>query len=412
MDLVILLLLLLSLGVSAFMYLQMRNELAGNRHELHTTLNALRTDLTHSVGTLQTALASSLQLSQETIKDQLNYASSQVGKQTLTLERNLEQMRQTLETKLQDIRQDTNQQLDRMRLTVDEQLHKTLEERLQKSFFSVAQHLENVQRGLGEMKSLAQGVGDLKNVLTNVKTKGGLGEIQLENILSQIMTPQQYACNVETKKDSRNFVEFAIKLPGKEKDDDLWIPVDAKFPTEAYQRLLVATEEGDKDSVERLRRQLYASIRSFAKDIHTKYIDPPHTTDFAIMFVPTEGLYAEILRDAALFETLQRDFKVTVTGPSTFSAFVYSLQMGFRSLAIEKHSSEVWKTLGAVKAEFGKFADILEKTKKKLSEANNVLANAEVRSRAMGRALRAVETMPDEERKDFFLLPLTDDDIG
>ena len=371
MELLFLLLLLVSVVLAATGLLvllpiqrQLRAELAQNRLEAAANQNALRGELSLNFSSLQNTIANSLQFSQETLKDQLSSTSTQVGRQGQTLERNLEQMRQTIEAKLQEIRSDNSSQLERMRLTVDEQLHKTLEERLQKSFFSVAQHLENVQRGLGEMKSLAQGVGDLKNVLTNVKSKGGLGEIQLENILCNIMTPQQYSANVETKKDSKNFVEFAIKLPGKEKENDLWIPVDAKFPTETYQRLLMASDEGDQAKIERLRKQLYAAIKSFAKDIHSKYIDPPHTTDFAIMFVPTEGLYAEILRDAALFEVLQREFKVTVTGPSTFSAFVYSLQMGFRSLAIEKHSSEVWKTLGAVKAEFGKFADILEKTKR------------------------------------------------
>jgi DNA recombination protein RmuC len=307
----------------------------------------------------------------------------------------LDKIRDTVESKLQSIQEDNSRKLEKMRETVDEKLHKTLETRLGESFKIVSENLEKVQKGLGEMQSLATGVGDLKKVLSNVKTRGVLGEYQMENILEQILTTSQYEKNVKTKPDSDAFVEFAIRLPGK--DDiakQVWLPLDSKFPTEDYQILMDAHEISDVAKIETARKELAKKIKLFARDIKEKYIDPPNTTDFAIMFLPVEGLYAEVLRDSGLFETLQRDYRIIVTGPTTLSALLSSLQMGFRTLAIEKRSSEVWEILGAVKTEFGKFGDILERTRKKLTEATDVVDKAGVRSRAIERKLKDVQELP------------------
>jgi len=307
----------------------------------------------------------------------------------------LDKIRETVESKLQSIQEDNSQKLEKMRETVDEKLHKTLETRLGESFKIVSESLEKVQKGLGEMQNLATGVGDLKKVLSNVKTKGVLGEYQLENILEQILTPAQYAKNVKTKPDSDAMVEFAIRLPGRnDSEKEVWLPLDSKFPTEDYQLLMDAHESAEPAMIETSRRELSRKIKLFARDIKDKYVDPPNTTDFAIMFLPVEGLYAEVLRDSGLFETLQREHRVIVTGPTTLSALLSSLQMGFRTLAIEKRSSEVWEILGAVKTEFGKFGDILERTRKKLNEATDVVDKAGVRSRAIERKLKDVQELP------------------
>jgi DNA recombination protein RmuC len=307
----------------------------------------------------------------------------------------LDKIRETVESKLQSIQDDNSKKLEKMRETVDEKLHKTLETRLGESFKIVSESLEKVQKGLGEMQNLATGVGDLKKVLSNVKTRGVLGEYQLENILEQILTPTQYKKNVKTKSDSDAFVEFAIRLPGKDKiEKEVWLPLDSKFPTEDYQLLMDAHDKADSQKFEAARKELARKIKLFARDIKEKYVDPPNTTDFAIMFLPVEGLYAEVLRDSGLFETLQRDYRVIVTGPTTLSALLSSLQMGFRTLAIEKRSSEVWEILGAVKTEFGKFGEILERTRKKLTEATDVVDKAGVRSRAIERKLKDVQELP------------------
>jgi DNA recombination protein RmuC len=307
----------------------------------------------------------------------------------------LDKIRDTVESKLQSIQEDNSKKLEKMRETVDEKLHKTLETRLGESFKIVSESLEKVQKGLGEMQNLATGVGDLKKVLSNVKTRGVLGEYQLENILEQILTSAQYQKNVKTKPDSDAFVEFAIRLPGKDKiDKEVWLPLDSKFPTEDYQLLMDAHDNADVQKIETARKELARKIKLFAKDIKEKYVDPPNTTDFAIMFLPVEGLYAEVLRDSGLFEVLQREYRVIVTGPTTLSALLSSLQMGFRTLAIEKRSSEVWEILGAVKTEFGKFGDILERTRKKLTEATDVVDKAGVRSRAIERKLKDVQELP------------------
>ncbi|MDO4704362.1 DNA recombination protein RmuC [Tannerella sp.] len=319
----------------------------------------------------------------------------------LEVERKLKEIRDTVEEKLNSIREDSSRKLEEMRRTVDEKLQETVEKRFNESFKLISERLEEVHKGLGEMQSLASGVGDLKKVLTNVKTRGNLGEIQLGVILEQILSPEQYEQNAIVKEGTQERVEYVIKLPNRnDEEKSLLLPIDSKFPNEDYQRLIEAYERATDLSpkeLETIAKQFEASIRKNAKNIRDKYIYPPVTTDFAIMFVPTEGLYAEILRRTGLFECLQREFKITVVGPTNLVAFLSSLQMGFKTLAIEKRSSEVWEILGAVKTEFGRFGTILEKTKKKLQEATNVIDRAGVRSRAIERKLRGVQALPPEE---------------
>ncbi|NOR81655.1 MAG: DNA recombination protein RmuC [Methyloprofundus sp.] len=281
-----------------------------------------------------------------------------------------------------------------MRKTVDEKLHETLEKRLGESFKMVSERLEQVHKGLGEMQSLAVGVGDLKKVLSNVKTRGILGEYQLGNILEQIMSPGQYDTNVATKKGSQANVEYAVKLPGKVDEKVVWLPIDSKFPLESYQRLMQALEVGDVEGIHLAEKELLKAIESFAKDISTKYIDPPNTTDFAILFLPIEGLYAEVLRHPEVFEKLQRVYHITITGPTTLSALLNSLHMGFRTLAVQKRSSEVWNVLAEVKTEFVKYADQLEKVQKHLNTASNSLESLQTtRTSVMERKLRGVEAL-------------------
>lgn len=316
-------------------------------------------------------------------------------------ENKLKEIRETVEGKLKNIQEDNNKKLEEMRKTVDEKLQESVEKRFNESFKLISERLEQVHKGLGEMQSLASGVGDLKKVLTNVKTRGNLGEIQLGAILEQILSPEQYQHNAIVKEGSQERVEYVIKLPGRNNNENsLLLPIDSKFPNEDYQRLMEAYENmtnlAPKD-LEIIGKQFEMSVKKNAKDIKSKYINPPVTTDFAIMFVPTEGLYAEILRRTGLFEFLQRDLKITVVGPTNLVAFLSSLQMGFNTLAIEKRSSEVWEILGAVKTEFGNFGAVLEKTKKKLQEATNVIDKAGVRSRAIERKLKNVQELPQEQ---------------
>ena len=312
-------------------------------------------------------------------------------------EKRLGEVRATLESQLKAIQQDNAAKLEQMRATVDEKLHNTLETRLGQSFQLVSERLEAVQRGLGEMQSLATGVGDLKRVLTNVKTRGTFGEVQLGALLEQILIPDQYAANVATIPGSAERVEYAIRLPGSSGEQPVWLPIDAKFPVEDYQRLLDAQEAADADAALAAGRALETRVREEARRIQSKYVAPPHSTDFAILFLPTEGLYAEVIRRPGLSDLLQRDYRITLAGPTTLTALLNSLQMGFRTLAIEKRSSEVWQLLAAVKTEFGKFAGVLEKTRKKLTEASNVIDQAGVRTRAIERKLRHVETLPGEQ---------------
>jgi len=305
--------------------------------------------------------------------------------------------RETLEQRLEKLQQDNSAKLELMRQTVDEKLHATLEQRLSESFKQVSERLELVHKGLGEMQVLAAGVGDLKKVLSNVKNRGVLGEVQLGMLLEQMLTPEQYATNVATRPGSKDRVEFAIRLPGRDSEGAVWLPLDAKFPTEDYQRLQEAQEAADPLAVEAAAKALEARIRMEARTIADKYVAPPATTDFGLLYVPFEGLYAEVLRRPGLFEALQRDYRVTVCGPTTLSALLNSLQMGFRTLAIEKRSSEVWQVLGAVKSEFGKFADVLARTKAQLQTVANSIDQAEVRTRQIERRLKDVEALPGAE---------------
>ncbi len=320
-------------------------------------------------------------------------------------DRRLSEVRVTVEQKLTSLAADNERKLEQMRQTVDEKLHATLEQRLGESFKQVAERLEQVHRGLGEMQTLAQGVGDLKRVLTNVKSRGVFGEVQLAALLEQVFTPEQYATNVATVPGSGERVEFALKLPGRSDDGlPVWLPLDAKFPREDYERLLDAQDRADKEAADAAGRALEMRIRDEARTIAAKYLAPPHTTDFAILFLPTEGLYAELLRRPGLSEALQREHRVSLAGPTTLLAMLSSLQMGFRTLALEKRSSEVWKVLGAVKTEFGRFGEVLAKTRKKLEEATNTIDAASVRTRAIDRQLRVVEALPEAEAR--ALLPL------
>jgi len=320
------------------------------------------------------------------------------------------EVRATLEHKIRDLQLDNGQRLEEMRKTVDEKLHATLETRLSESFKQVSERLERVHQGLGEMQQLAIGVGDLKRVLTNVKTRGTWGEVQLEMLLEQVLTVDQYGKNVETVAGTNARVEFAIKLPGQaDGGKPVWLPIDAKFPKEQYERLLDAADRADADGVLKAGAELERAVRSEAKTICDKYVSPPQTTDFAILFLPTEGLYAEVMRRPGLADDLQRTLRVTIAGPSTLSAILNSLQMGFRTLALEKRSSEVWQVLGAVKTEFGKFGDVLAATKMTLERAAKNIESAEVRSRQMARKLKSVEALPSEAAQ--LMLGAADDPV-
>jgi DNA recombination protein RmuC len=363
--------------------LLMRDEFGRNREENQKSFKDNREELHNSFKDNRFELANTL----KSFEEKLNL--------------NLKDIRETVESKLKTLQEDNNRKLEDMRKVVDEKLQETVEKRFNESFRMISERLEQVHKGLGEMQSLASGVGDLKKVLTNVKTRGNLGEIQLGSILEQILSPEQYEQNAVVKESSQERVEYVIKLPGKNYDNKpLLLPIDSKFPNEDYQRLLDAYEnivDLNSKEVEIFSKQFENSVRKNARDICDKYINPPVTTDFAIMFVPTEGLYAEILRRTGLFETLQRNFKITVVGPTNLVAFLSSLQMGFKTLAIEKRSSEVWEILGAVKTEFNNFGVILEKTKKKLEEATNVIDKAGIRSRAIERKLRTVQELPKQQ---------------
>jgi DNA recombination protein RmuC len=349
-------------------------------------LDSFRVQLAH----MQQALEASSRRLTDAMTEQLRLLSD-------TNERRLLEVRNTVETRLQALQADNEKKLEQMRQTVDEKLHATLEARLGESFKQVADRLDQVHKGLGEMQRLASDVGSLNRVLSNVKTRGIFGEVQLAGLLEQVFTPEQYGVNVETVPGSGARVEFAIRMPGRGGPDaaPLWLPIDAKFPREDYERLLEAQDRADAAGMEQAAKAIETRLRQEARTIRDKYVAPPHTADFAILFLPTEGLYAEALRRPGLTEALQREFRVMVAGPTTLLATLNSLQMGFRTLALEKRSSEVWQVLGAVKTEFSKFGDVLAKTKKKLDEASNTIASAETRTRAMGRALKQVELMPE-----------------
>jgi DNA recombination protein RmuC len=373
----------------------MREEMSQNRKEIQQTAKQNREEMAETASKFNRMLLSNMADMSTQQKNLLDSFAKQLSDLTGVNEKKLETIRVTVEGKLSSLQEENSKKLEEMRMTVDEKLHSTLEKRLGESFKLVGERLELVHKGLGEMQQLASGVGDLKKVLTNVKTRGTLGEIQLENLLEQMLSFEQYEKNVATKTGSAERVEFAVKLPNHDEEGSpVWLPIDSKFPLEDYQRLLEAQELGDLPAASDALKQLEAKIKNEAKSIRDKYINPPHTTDFAIMFLPIEGLFAEVLRRTGLWDTLQRDYRVVVTGPTTLSAFLNSLQMGFRTLAIQKHSSEVWQVLGAVKTEFGKFGDVLARTKKKLVEATNTMEQAEVRTRAIERQLRNVEELP------------------
>ncbi|MDR0668903.1 MAG: DNA recombination protein RmuC [Treponema sp.] len=384
-----------------------------NREELNKSISTFEGNVTGSISNFSETLNRELKSVQDRVytstkesREELSASlktfeeksSSRIEALTKDTKDGLEKTRDSVEKKLADIQQGNEKKLDEMRQTVDEKLHKTLETRLGESFKLVSERLELVQKGLGEMQTLASDVGSIKNVLSNVKNKGVLGEYQLGAILEQLMTPSQYAQSVKVKEGSRENVEFAVKIPSKEDSNKvIWLPIDAKFPTADYEILLAAYESGEKETVAQAQKDLKAKIEKFARDIHEKYIDPPNTTEFGIMFLPFEGLYAEVLRIPGLFENIQNTHRVTITGPTTISAFLNSLQMGFRSLAVEKRTSEIWDLLGAVRTEFGKFGDVLQKAKEKLDSASKEIDNAGTRSRAIEKKLRNVQTLPEGE---------------
>ncbi len=333
----------------------------------------------------------------QSVESSMKHLTQQMLSSNMQSEQKLDNMRRTLSENITRMQEGNRAQLDDIRKTVDEKLQSTLEKKLNDSFQMVSERLEQVYKGLGEMQSLAAGVGDLKKVLSNVKSRGVLGEIQLGAILEQILSPEQYAKNVATKKGSQNVVEYAVKLPGED-GVPVWLPIDAKFPADAYEQLLDAYDSADPAQVETALKLLRERIRGFARDIHSKYISPPATTDFAIMFLPVEGLYAEVVR-AGMIEQLQRDYKVNIAGPTTMGALLNSLQMGFRTLAIQKRSSEVWKVLSSVKTEFDTFGAVLEATQKRLEQAGSELDKlVGVRTRQIQNKLRSVQTLPEEQQ--------------
>jgi len=356
-----------------------------------------------SIATMQNNQIDSFALQLENFRRTMDESLGRVQEQQRLAAR---ETREALEQQLGKLQQDNAAKLEQMRQTVDEKLHATLEQRLSESFKQVSERLELVHKGLGEMQSLAAGVGDLKKVLSNVKNRGVMGEVQLAALLEQILTPEQYETNVATKPDSRDRVEFAIRLPGRDSEGTVWLPLDAKFPTEDYQRLQEAQDAADPVAVEAAAKALEARIRLEAKTIAEKYLAPPATTDFGLLYLPFEGLYAEVLRRPGLFEALQRDYRVTLCGPTTLSALLNSLQMGFRTLAIEKRSSEVWQVLGVVKTEFGKFGEVLANTKRQLETVARSIDQAEVRTRQIERKLKDVEALPGAETP-----PLIDRDV-
>jgi DNA recombination protein RmuC len=375
----------------------LRDELDRQRTQATDQAKQLRDEVATRGRDASDALTTALAGHATAQKQQLELFGKRLDELGASNERRFETLRVSVEKKLGDLQHDNTQKLEQMRLTVDEKLQSVLDKRLSDSFKSVREMLDNVQKGLGEMKSLATGVGDLKRVLTNVKTRGTWGGVQLGALLEQMLTPDQFERNVATRPGSNEVVEFAIKLPGRGEDADkpVWLPIDAKFPQEDYQRLVEASERGDAEAVDYAVKQLDLRIRGFAKDIAKKYVEPPHTTDFALMFLPTEGLYAEIVRRTELLELLQRDHRIVVAGPTTLAAILNSLQLGFRTLAIEKRSSEIAKVLGEVKTEFAKFGDVIGKVKEKLDQASRQLDDdVSRRTRQIDRKLRNIEAQP------------------
>jgi DNA recombination protein RmuC len=395
------------------------------RREISESSRGARTELTHSLATFQEALvkqgaettrtqnvqidafAQQLTLLQKSLSDTLSLQLQNLSEANA---RRMAEVRATLESQLAILQQTNTAKLEEMRRTVDEKLQTTLETRLGESFKQVADRLEQVHKGLGEMQTLAQGVGDLQRVLTNVKTRGMFGEVQLEALLEQVLTPEQYAKQVETKPRSNQRVDFAIRFPGRSGDSPVWLPVDAKFPRDDYERLLDAQDRADPAAADIAARALEARIRTEAKSIAECYLCPPHTTDFAILFLPIESLYAEVLRRPGLMDSLQRDWRVTLAGPTTLLAMLNSLHMGFRTLALEQQASEVWKVLGAVKTEFERYGTWVEKIREQVRKASDTLETAATRTNQMRRALKVVEALPEAQAQ--ALLPPAEGDDG
>jgi len=373
---------------------ELREELARGRREDAEESFRDREERAQSASLLGQAVTTQVGQFGALQAERLEAFARELNRFSLGLDERFERLKLSVEGRLSAIQADNASKLEEMRRTVDEKLHATLEQRLGESFKLVSERLEQVHRGLGEMQTLAAGVGDLKRVLTNVKTRGTWGEVQLAALLEQLLTADQFAANVVTVPGSNERVDFAIRLPGKDDGAVVWLPIDAKFPIEDYQRLLDAQERVDPAAVEEAAKAIEMRLKSEARSIRDKYVSPPHTTDFAMLYLPIEGLYAEALRRPALAETLQRDYRVSLAGPSTLAALLNSLQMGFRTLAIEQRSAEVWAVLGAVKTEFGKFGEALAHTKKKLDEASNSISKAETRTRQLSRRLKDVEALP------------------
>ena len=389
-----------------------REELRDGREEAAKRSHELREEVSGSLSKTAQTLSSTVGQLGNVQKQQLEGVTTQVQALVETNQQRLDGLRATISEQLNEMREANEKKLEEMRRTVDEKLQGTLEKRLGESFKLVSERLDAVHKGLGEMQNLATGVGDLKNVLTNVKVRGTWAEYQLEAILEQVLTPDQFDRNVATRKDSSERVEFAIRLPGRSDDpnDCVWLPIDSKFPQEDYLRLSEAANSADAEAVAQSTRELLRSITQSAKTIAEKYLNPPQTTDFAVLYLPTEGLYAEVLRQPGLVSQLQQDYRVMVSGPTTIAALLNSLRLGFRSLAIEQQASEVWQVLGAVKTEFGRFGDVLAKVKKQLATASNTIESTERRTRAMARTLREVEQLPGA-KSDELLELLPEDEI-
>ena len=388
-----------------------REELRAGREESAGRSRELREEVSGSLGKTAELLTSTVGQLGTTQKEQLESVTTQVRSLVESNQQRMDGLRATISEQLNEMREANEKKLEEMRRTVDEKLQGTLEKRLGESFKLVSERLDAVHKGLGEMQTLATGVGDLKNVLTNVKVRGTWAEYQLEAILEQVLTPEQFDRNVATREGSAERVEFAIRLPGRgdDPDDCVWLPIDSKFPQEDYLRLAEAAREGDADSVAQSTKELLRSVTQSAKTISDKYLNPPRTTDFAVLYLPTEGLYAEVLRQPGLVSQLQQDHRVVVSGPTTIAALLNSLRLGFRSLAIEQQASEVWQVLAAVKAEFGKFGGVLDKVKKQLATASNTIDETQTRTRAMARKLREVEQLPAGESDELLeLLPEED----
>ncbi|HRP33541.1 MAG TPA: DNA recombination protein RmuC, partial [Agriterribacter sp.] len=367
---------------------------------IDTNSKESRNELKENLEVFKKELNEALKDYKERMREQFSDFERSQKTQNVANSEKISELKTSLEKSVKTMQEGNEKKLEEMRKIVDEKLNETLEKRLGESFKQVSDRLEAVHKGLGEMQTLAVSVGDLKKVMSNVKSRGVLGEYQLQNIIEDLLTNEQYEKNVKTKVGSGAVVEFAIKMPhGNNLEKTLWLPIDSKFPKEDYEALADAYEQADAEKIERFQKAFVAGIKKNAKDIKEKYIDPPNTTEYGIMFLPYESLFGEVLRVPGLFEQLQKDYKITITGPTTLSALLNSLQMGFRTLAIEKRSSEVWDLLGAVKTEFGQFGTILEKTKKKLDEASNVIDTAGVRTRAIERKLRQVQELPAAETK-------------